>query len=87
VWVDPVTGTVVRTHVRFTDYAPPSTRPTNDVADIDVTYQRVDALGMWLPAVMTEVYDGNPGGRITDRITTEARYSNYRTFQTSGRIK
>jgi hypothetical protein len=60
--------------------------PESASAAIDVTYSRVAALDMWLPDSMTESYEVVRGA-VWDRTKTEARYSNYRQFQTSGRIK
>jgi hypothetical protein len=41
---------------------------------------------MWLPQVMVESYE-MPRGTRRERTSTEARYSDYRRFQTSGRVK
>jgi hypothetical protein len=54
--------------------------------NVDVKYARIEALGMWLPAIMMERYDSQQG-KTSEHITTRADYSNYRTFQASGRIK
>jgi len=53
---------------------------------IDVAYGRVDALGLWLPVTMTESYDVVEG-RDRELLRTEAKYSDYRVFQTLVRIK
>lgn len=88
VWVNAVNGTVVRTRMRMTLFGTPgnvNTRASGS-AQVDVTYRRVAALDMWLPDTMTESYEGSRGNSW-DRTTTEARYTEYRQFQTSGRIK
>ena len=41
---------------------------------------------MWLPDTLTEAYEGSRGS-AWDRTTSEARYSDYRQFQTSARIE
>ena len=51
------------------------------------TYARVPALDMWLPETMTESYEGDARARSVERTTAEARYTDYRQFQTSVRIK
>jgi hypothetical protein len=53
---------------------------------IDVSYRLVDALGMWLPATMDETFEASRG-YAWDQVTGHADYSNYRRFETSGRIK
>jgi hypothetical protein len=88
VWVAAETGTVVRTDVHMRQFGPPG--PANSrgtgAAEIDVTYAPIPALDMWLPATMNESYEGSRG-MAWQRMVTEARYSDYRQFQTSGRIK
>jgi len=86
VWVNPADGTVLKTSMQVTDFVPRGAGSMRASGRIVVTYQRVDALGMWLPATMTEVYEG-VRGLYWDRITTRAEYSDYRTFQTAVRIK
>jgi hypothetical protein len=88
VWVNAADGTVVRTRLRMTEIGMSGGVSPRDSgsAQIDVTYRRVAALDMWLPETMTESYEGSRGA-AWDRTTTEARYSEYRQFQTSVRIK
>jgi hypothetical protein len=87
-WVDPANGTVVRTRMRMSDFGTPPTPGVREVglAQIDVAYTRVPALDMWLPATMTESYETSRG-TAWDRTTGEARYTDYRQFQTTVRIK
>jgi hypothetical protein len=82
IWVNPTDGTVLRTHLRV---APPRERSAAGLGEIDVTFQRIDALEMWLPASMDESYlDLRSHSTHT---TGHAEYSNYRRFETSARIK
>lgn len=87
-WVNAGDGTVVRTRMRMTEFGPQDTasRRVSGSALIDVTYRRVAALEMWLPDTMTESYEGRRAD-VWVRITSEARYSDYRQFQTAVRIK
>jgi hypothetical protein len=82
IWVNPTDGTILRTHLRV---APPRERSAAGLAEIDVTFQRVDSLAMWLPASMDETYLDLRGQ--TTHTTGHAEYSNYRRFETSARIK
>jgi hypothetical protein len=92
IWVDVDTGTVVRTHIHMTlVVAPPPDDPHTGSVEIDVTYRRVAALDMWLPDAMTESYE-SVGSHSSSRsmpfnMTGEAKYTNYRQFQTTIRIK
>ncbi len=64
-WVDPVSGRVLRTVVRAAG------------ATITVTYRPRDEMaGLWLPATMEEDYD-----YPAERIQGKATYSNFRRFQ------
>jgi hypothetical protein len=85
-WVNPDDGRVLRSQLKMTVYANASDASSRTSAVVDVVYREVEALGMWLPSTMTEVYDGT-NGLTNDHITTRAEYSNYRQFQTSGRVK
>jgi hypothetical protein len=86
IWVDPDDGTVLRTRIRMSDFSPPGAGSARGSAEVDVTYGRVAALNMWLPATMAESYDGTRFASW-DRITGHAEYSDYRQFQTLVRIK
>lgn len=86
VWVNPADGTVLRTRTRMTDFAPRTSGGSHGTADVDVSYQRVPAVDMWLPATMTESYDGSRG-LSWDRATGRSEYTDYRQFQTTVRIK
>jgi len=92
IWVSRADGSVVRTTLALRDEA------SNTTAEIVVDY-RVDArLGLSLPARMRETYEQSslvniaPSGtpkRLAprrERIECVATYSNYRRFETSGRL-
>ena len=61
----------------------------DSLVDIDVTYRPETSSGIWMPAKMTEVYEG-PIPRGTQapargRTVGEASYSNFKRFETSVR--
>jgi hypothetical protein len=54
-------------------------------ADVQVTYKKVTEMGLWLPSEMTEQYQGPISGlkaQSAGRATTDARYSEFKTFAT-----
>jgi len=59
----------------------------DSAAEIEVTYRRSPQIGLWLPAVMEESYNGpitltvNPS---VGRSTTRATYSDFKQFATAG---
>lgn len=65
-------------------------REIKSVADIDVTYARDEATGLWLPSEMLEVYEGpiRIGARPPfDAVSNKrAKYSNFKRFGTGARI-
>jgi hypothetical protein len=82
VWVREADGAILRTHVTLR--APQTDEgPSMDVS-IRVDYRHDAKLDMWVPAQMTERYTERrqPG----ERIYCYATYSNYRRFETSGRL-
>jgi hypothetical protein len=66
------------------------TRKLETLARIDVTYKRHDAFGMWLPAKMSELYEGPiPRGArapVMGQATTTADYGDFKQFGTSVKI-
>ncbi len=92
VWIGRADATVVRTDLVIKD---PS---TNTEADISVNYRFDARLGIAVPFRMAEVYvqtvirNVAPAGSpqrlltMTERIECVATYSNYRRFETSGRL-
>jgi hypothetical protein len=75
VWVVPETGEVLKTSLTAADDR------TNSVAVIVVEYRQDARLGMLVPVHMSESYR-----KAYSVISAEATYSNFRQFQTSGRI-
>jgi hypothetical protein len=72
VWVDPVTGEVLRTDLSW-DGAPSGF--------IVVHYRRDERIGALVPDMMLEEYRGAKG-----LLTGRATYTNYRRFQTAARV-
>jgi hypothetical protein len=85
--VNSATGTVIRTVLRMSRFGAPPDAPRSGSAEIDVTYRLVPALGTWLPEKMTEAYEVVRRSGGPERTVAEAKYSDYRQFQTSVRIK
>ncbi|MEO8681161.1 MAG: hypothetical protein ABI665_19080 [Vicinamibacterales bacterium] len=69
VWIDPLTGTVVKTDLNAAD---PAVR-----ASVTVMFTRNDALEIWVPEKMEEWYKAALG---LDEIVATATYSNVRRF-------
>jgi hypothetical protein len=71
----------------FPEFSNPDVQST---ADIEVTYKRDEKLGMWLPAQMTEEYQGQIPwtGRqpITALARSKATYSDFKQFGTSATV-
>lgn len=86
IWVVPADGTIVRTLLKAEFAIPRGRLPYGGTASVDVTYRRVDTLGMWLPAVMDESIEGYRSG-TSSSVSGRAEYSDYRVFTTSVRIK
>lgn len=71
-WIDPVSGTVLKTQMSVAD--------TAVVATVTVDYREDAALAMWVPAEMTEYYKATMSA---DEIRCTATYRNYRKFSVS----
>jgi hypothetical protein len=92
VWISQADGSVVRTVLTLRD------EETNTTASIEVEYSPDARLGIRVPARMSEVYAqqaltnvarrGEPSRLVSlfERIECVATYSNYRRFETSGRL-
>lgn len=92
VWVARSDGTVARTKLTLKDAI------ANTTADLLVDYGRNSKVGMVVPIRMAETYvqqrvanlaaSGMPPrfGVTTERIECVARYSNFRRFETTGRV-
>jgi hypothetical protein len=86
IWVRPEDGVVVRTVLEVGVLMRRLSPPQRGKGSIDVRYRRVEALGMWLPEAMDEAFEATRQD-AWDKVTGHAEYSNYRRFETSGRIK
>ena len=73
-------GVVVRTRLELTI----PLRET--IASVEVDYRRDPRLNMWVPARMHETYLQSRAGMINENIDCVAVYSNFRRFETSGRL-
>ena len=75
---DVATGTVQRTRFALRD----------DLVDVELLtyYQREPKIDLWVPTLFLERYDAwkDPRGEM---ILCQARYSNYRRFEVSGRVR
>jgi hypothetical protein len=86
-WIGPADGRIVRSELLVKNFI---RAPGGSRAEVAVTWQRDEALGLWLPYEMRERYEGGAyvGGRNSRfLITGAAIYSNYRRFSTSVRIR
>lgn len=82
VWIADRDGTVVRTTLELV--IPTGDALASDV--LEVNYTRDSKLDMWVPVHMTETYIESRGSAVTERLRGEARYSNFRRFETSVRV-
>ncbi len=71
-WVEPTTGTVLKTEMSVAD--------TSVIATVAVEFREDTALGLWVPAEMTEYYKATMSA---DEIRCTATYKNYRKFSVS----
>ena len=86
IWVNPGDGTILRTVLRVGGVGVGAPKGVRGAGSIDVTYRRVEPLGMWLPESMLEQFETK--NRDTwETVTGRATYTNYRQFQTLVRIK
>jgi hypothetical protein len=86
IWVNPADGTVVRTRLEVEGFVQRGSRRSRGTGRVDVIYQRVPELDMWLPSSMDEDFEAVRGD-VRDSISGRALYSNYRQFRTQVRIK
>lgn len=92
IWVRPEDGVIVRTVLDVAALMRHLSPPQRGKGSIDVRYRLVDPLGMWLPEAMDETFETTRDLSLShekawDRVTGHAEYSNYRRFETAGRIK
>jgi hypothetical protein len=78
-FVEPSTGRVLRTELTLT------LEKDGTQADIDVSYAMDDRLGLLVPVEMHESY-GWARSRPDERIDCTAKYTDFRRFETSGRV-
>jgi hypothetical protein len=76
--IEAATGRVRRTRIEFED------GPI--LAELTTTYALDPKLDLWVPSVFTERYQVKDGGP-PEVIRCEAKYTNYRRFMATGRIK
>jgi hypothetical protein len=89
-------GTVAQPSPQATAPAPmaapsfPSMQRIDSRADVEVTYRRDPRFGVWLPAKMSEIYEGpiqrGTSAPLVGRATAVAQYSDYRRFETSATL-
>lgn len=79
-WIDPMTGRLVRTEL-----VTGGDRAVSERATIVVTYGPQPALGLWVPIEMSEVYD-NPRKPNASRIVGSATYSLFRCSEMKARL-
>jgi hypothetical protein len=80
VWVSEADGTIVRTRLDMTI----PLRET--VVSVEVDYRRDPKLEMWVPGRMHETYLQSRATMVNENIDCVAVYSNFRRFETSGRV-
>jgi hypothetical protein len=76
--IDAATGTVRHTTFEL------STPGTN--VKLATAYTKDEKLNLWLPSVFTERYESDTGA-MRELVLCEAKYSNYRRFEVTAKIK
>lgn len=91
IWVNPADGTILRTILRTNTvtrgFAITPSRVQRMSGQVEVTYKFVEPLAMWLPDVMTEMFEARRSDGAWERVEGRSEYSDYRQFTTSVRIK
>ena len=82
IWISERDGVLVRTRLELRI---PQTS-SSAWGTVEVDYQRDTKLDMWVPVQMHETYMEMRGSAVSENIGAEAKYSNFRRFETSGRI-
>ena len=82
VWIAIRDNVVVRTRL---DLRIPGSE-SSAVATVEVDYAPDAKLAVWVPVKMKETYTEMTGSTVVENIGGEATYSNFRRFETSGRI-
>jgi hypothetical protein len=84
-WIDPATGTVLRSELALrASLGPPGQSGQFLSAKLRVEFAEVAKLGLWLPAVMDETYEVRPGTQV---IIGHAEYSDFRKFEVSTAVE
>ena len=81
VWIDATDGAIVRTRVSLRDIRPWFSLQ----ALIDVTYRRDPRFAVWVPSRMQDRYERRSRS-FADRINCVATYTDFRRFETTGRL-
>jgi hypothetical protein len=76
--IDAATGHVHATRMMF--------KSDETTADIATAYMLEPKLQLWVPSVFAEHYEGIPEG-LKEIVTGSAQYTNYRRWESFGRIK
>jgi hypothetical protein len=89
VWIADTEGAVIRTELHHASEA-------QDLRGaLDVTFRRDERLAMWVPSRMEERYEQKRAGwvgtppralLVSERITCDATYTNFRRFETGARV-
>jgi len=82
VWIAIRDSVVVRTRL---DLRIPGSE-SSAVATVEVDYAPDAKLAVWVPVKMKETYTEMTGSTVVENIGGEATYSNFRRFETFGRI-
>ena len=77
--IDAATGRVERT-----DFVLNSSHTTSQLI---TDYELEEKLGLWVPVLFRERYDDERERDRAEIIQCEARYTNFRRFEVTGRIK
>jgi hypothetical protein len=93
VWLDASSGRVERTEVRLGSKGTDAARRGSGqrATTVEMKYQQQvsfahdERLDIWLPKRMTDAYEGLRGATKL-RVEGDARYSDYRRFETEGRL-
>ena len=82
VWIADGDGVLLKTHLELR--SPRS--ESSGWATVDVEYRRDEKLDLWVPVQMRETFMEMRGSTVEENIGGEAAYSNFRRFETSGRV-
>jgi hypothetical protein len=87
IWVLPDSGAIVRTQLVLEHTIPSNRGPiVASRATITVDYMPYADADLWVPAMMTERYE-EPGSRESETVLATAKYSDYKRFRVSSKVK